>query len=372
MNNILINTSNLHGGGAVAVASSFIHELSLIIENGNNLNLLVSSEVAHNLNQKATRVEHFSSFKVIDFYGISALWKGISKEFKGYDIVFTVFGPAYFSFSKQWHIFGFAQPWILYPHNHTIKSFSILTRMKYRLMYMIQSLFFARADELVVELDHVKRGLANYQYLKNIPTHIVHSTIDSVFYCPDKWQPIDFPVTKGKIKLGVIARNYPHKNLSCLPEVKRILNEKYFLDADFLVTFSKDEWDNCPQKFQNEIINIGLLSLDQCPSFYNHIEGVIFPSLLECFSATPLETMTMNKPLFASDLPFIRDCCQKYAHYFDPMSVDDIANTIANYYLDLPEIQNNQLACAKLFADSFSSAKNRALSYLKIITKKQE
>ena len=37
----------------------------------------------------------------------------------------------------------------------------------------------------------------------------------------------------------------------------------------------------------------------------------------------------MRKPLFASDLPFIHDCCHAHAHYFDPLDVDSMADVIA-------------------------------------------
>ena len=363
---ILINASNLHGGGAVAVASSFIHELSLLNIEGKNISLLVSTEVAENIKQKNTNIDSFSSYKIRDFYGLSAIWKGISKEFEGYDIVFTVFGPAYFTFSKAKHIFGFAQPWILYPNNPIAKQFSFFYRIKIKLHYFVQSLFFSRADELVVELEHVKKGLSNYSYLKNIPTHIVYSTVDNIFYNPEKWQEINFPYSNADIKLGVIARNYPHKNLNCLAEVKKILSEKYNLKADFFVTFSAQEWNKCSEHYKQEIYNIGLLNLDQCPSFYTQIDGVIFPTLLECFSATPLESMSMGKKIFASDLPFIKDCALDYADYFNPLSVEDIACSIAKYFSN--KIKNEaQLVEAKEYVKAFSSAEVRAKKYLDII-----
>ena len=48
---ICINASNLHCGGGVQVASSFIYELSLLHDLPENITCLVSSEVAKNLHQ---------------------------------------------------------------------------------------------------------------------------------------------------------------------------------------------------------------------------------------------------------------------------------------------------------------------------------
>jgi glycosyltransferase involved in cell wall biosynthesis len=250
----------------------------------------------------------------MDVYGLSSIWSGVTKEFNKYDLVFTVFGPAYFVFTRTKHIFGFAQPWIIYPNNPISNELSYLKRIKQRFKYFVQSLFFSRADSLIVELEHVKKGLEKYSYLKNIPTQIVNSTVDSIFSFPEKWQPIKFPKTTVKIKLGVIARNYPHKNLKCFLELKHQLLNRYNLDVELYVTFSEDEWLSCSDEYKNEINNVGLLRLDQCPSFYDQIDGVVFPSLLECFSATPLEAMVMKKPLFSSDLSFIRDFSKECAH----------------------------------------------------------
>lgn len=364
---ILINASNLHCGGGVAVASSFIHELSLL-NPSSDISVLVSSVVDKNIQQKSTATSVFSSYKVIDFYGLSSIWGGVGKQFEAYDLIFTVFGPAYFLFSSKKHVFGFAQPWIVYPRNPVSKGMSFLPRMKTRLKFLLQSLFFSRADELVVELDHVKEGLKAYPYLKTVPTHIVHSTVDSIFYTPDLWQGVDFPSSSSNIKLGLIARNYPHKNLQCLPLVKEILQRDYGLSVNFYVTFPEPEWDECSEGFRAEVHNIGALKLDQCPSFYSQIDGVIFPSLLECFSATPLESMAMEKPIFASDLPFIKDCCHDYANYFDPLNPADIARVVAGYFLEPGAGKEAKLAEAKTYSDSFSSAKGRAESYLKILT----
>jgi hypothetical protein len=43
----------------------------------------------------------------------------------------------------------------------------------------------------------------------------------------------------------------------------------------------------------------------------------------------------MRKPLFASDLPFIRDCCLDYCNYFDPTDANKIALSISQYFKDI-------------------------------------
>ena len=108
------------------------------------------------------------------------------------------------------------------------------------------------------------------------------------------------------------------------------------------------------------------MSPDECPSFYEQIDGVVFPSLLECFSATPLEAMVMNKPLFASDRGFVRDVCGSHAMYFNPLDANNIADHIASYFKSNLD-RTAQLQQARNHALNFSSAKSRAEKYLHII-----
>ena len=58
------------------------------------------------------------------------------------------------------------------------------------------------------------------------------------------------------------------------------------------------------------------MSLAQCPSYFKELDGIILPSLLECFSATPLEALIMGKPIFLSDRQFNKDVVGDFYFYF--------------------------------------------------------
>ena len=134
----------------------------------------------------------------------------------------------------------------------------------------------------------------------------------------------------------------------------------------FYTTLNDEEWATKDEDFKKYVSTVGSLTPDQCPSFYQQVDGVIFPSLLECFSATPLEAMVMTKPLFSSDRGFVRDVCGDYSLYFDPEDAADIAEKIANYFksnIDYSE----RLTEARNHALNFSSARGRAEKYLEII-----
>ncbi len=367
MKKILINCSNLHVGGGVAVATSFIDCLSVIQHDDIDISLLLSSEVDQNLSALGVDPSLFTQYIVKDFFGLNALWKGLDNYFRDIDLVFTVFGPAYYLFPRAYHIVGFAQPYIVYPSNPISKNLSIPKKLIMRVKYKIQEWFYSRANSLVVELEHVERALRHKRLFMKKTIHIVYSSVHSVFNEPDKWGFLEIPFFPGSIKLGIISRNYPHKNLEILPDVKKRLQREYGLNVEFFVTLRDEEWMNCSLIFRKEIVNVGGLDLNQCPTFYSFMDGVIFPSFLECFSAVPIEAMMSKKPLFASDLPFIRDVCSCYCNYFKPSDSVDIARSISEYFYETEDQKAMFIDNAYNFVQEYPCPEKRASKYLSII-----
>ncbi len=365
---VLINCSNLHTGGGVAVASSFLDCISLEVEfRAVEVHVLASSEVHNNLVSLGVDFQLFSSYVVKDFYGISSLWKGLGRRLKEFDVVFTVFGPSYDLVFGSKHIVGFAQPNIIYPDNPVFKSLPFRDKVLTRVKYFLQELFFWKASSIVVELDHVKRGLKRKSrfYLKRID--VVESAVHSVYSDKSKWLPLDIHKECDVVNIGIISRNYPHKNLKVLPNVKNILESRYGFDVSFHVTFTSEEWDSCSDFFKMNVNNVGSLQLAQCPTFYSKMDAVIFPSLLECFSAVPIEAMKVKRPIFASDLDFIHDVCGSYAEYFNPLDEHSIAKAIYDYFSFPEEVREEKVLLAHDFVKKFPGPDTRARRYLDLI-----
>jgi len=365
---VLINCSNLHVGGAVAVATSFIKSVSVKKALEFDISILVSTKIMKNLLELGVDFSTFHSVTVADFIGIKALWKGLAKKMSGFDLVFTVFGPAYSLTKVNKHIVGFAQPSIIYPKSCAFLKVSIVNRFLMRLKFGIQKYFFSKSDSLVVELEHVKIGLQKIPSFHDKEIYVVNSAVDSVFSQPELWAPIDsVMISSSAIKLGLISRNYPHKNLDLLPYIKLALKKNHDIDAEFFVTFVPEEWGECSELFKKTIHNVGPLTLSQCPTFYESLDGVVFPSLLECFSAVPIESMLMGKPLFASDFSFIRDCCKNHANYFNPEDAHSAAVTIADFFSKPYEERKRSIDAARQFVNLYPSAADRAESYLNLM-----
>lgn len=361
---ILINASNLHAGGGVQVACSFINELPFISNTCIKFfDVIVSSEVDKNIHQN-TR-DFFKNYKVYNVFGLNNYKKNLGL-FDNYDLVFTVFGPCYYNI-KGINLVGFAQAWIIYPNNECYGLLPFFNRMKFKVKYFLQKFFFKRSDVFIVELEHVKKRLIKMGILKKDNIHVVYNTVSSIYYFPNKWESINIE-SSGNFRIGLISRDYFHKNTNILPQIKEILKNRYNQNIDFYVTFNNKEWTNKSSFFQESVINVGPLKVNECPSFYEKMDAIIFPSLLECFSATPLEAMMMKKPLFASDRGFIKDVCLDFAYYFEPTDPESAAAVI-NDFIENKNINelDIKLIAAQTHAKNFSSARQRAVTYTEII-----
>jgi hypothetical protein len=365
---VLINASNLHRGGVVQVASSFIFELSRK-RPAQNFTLWVSTKVHQELLSMGTNISEFANYTIVDAFGIRFMRLKQAQEIPSFDVVFTLFGPLYRRPSLKkpspYFITGFAHPLMIYPKNHVFKQLPIWTNLKYKVLFFLQKYFFKQSDHIVVELAHVQERLAHYRIKEASQVSVIHNCLNSVFFDTTRWTPLafNFSAYDKVIKIGYLGRDYLHKNTNFIAEVAKHLSDKNIV---FFVTFTEEEWTQKSKDFQSTIINVGPLKITECPSFYAHMDAIIFPSLLEAFSATPLETLAMKKPLFASDAFFIKDVCKDYAYYFDPMDPTTCAKAIADYFWG-SHSPRYDLEQAQIHAKTFSSPENRAAAYLTLI-----
>ena len=76
-----------------------------------------------------------------------------------------------------------------------------------------------------------------------------------------------------------------------------------------LLTLDEQEWARLPALVRRHAVTVGRVTVQQLPTVYEMSHASIFPSLLESFSATPLEAMVSGTPLVASDRAFVCDVC---------------------------------------------------------------
>lgn len=372
MKRVLINASNLHVGGGVQVATSFILELSKLSVCASEVDwsFYVSSAVDRNLEASGLCLDRFRNYQVVDVHGLGALNRKTSALFDGFDLVFTVFGPLYVRARLKSHLVGFAQPWIVYPQNEVFERLSFKQRLLFRVKFALQWLFFMRGDRLIVELGHVKERLESVKGFDPGRIDVVANCVSAVYFDDSKWSSVPGleDVDPDVVRLGFVTRDYPHKNLDFLPDVGRELARISGRKYRFYVTLNEQEWASRSPHFKDFVRNVGPLTVAQCPTFYRAMDGVIFPSLLECFSATPLEALAMRRPLFASDRGFVRDVCGDHAMYFDPLGPAAAAEQIVDWFeRRSKDEQTVQVERGYRHLLSLPSSRERARAYLEII-----
>ena len=289
--------SNIHSGGALQVANSFVAELLKLKSRPFSYKILISNEIASSFD-KDELIKSDWSFEVYNTYGIQALWSQLNKIQFEFDSVFTLFGPKYTFFRAKRDIVGFAQANILELNNPALKKLTYIKRKKLQIKHILQTWFFKRSDYLIVELDHVRESLENAGIFPKKSIGIVNNTVSSLYFDESSWLPLKIDKKKDEIAIGFITRDYPHKNIQILAKVAKILDKNYSMHVKFYFSLNEDEWKNYEHEFDKYGETVGSISVFECPNFYREMDAVIFPSLVESFSASPIEALIMKKPLF--------------------------------------------------------------------------
>ena len=355
---IYINLSNISTGGAVQVAMSFIDHV-ICSEINHDFYFLFSKRLYKEINKS-----HLAPFlnklnyKIISRRSLFFYFTIMQPK-----KIFTLFGPLYsvkLLSGRDW-ITGFAQAWILFPKNKVYNELDIITRLRFKIIFWIQKAFYFNSDTLIVEHEGIKTKLQEVFKSKNII--VAKNCLNQIFLDSNNWKPIVIPKTE-KFKIGVIGRNYIHKNLSIIPSVHKFLEKNHSIKTQFYCTLTSTEMFKMSDEFKEKVISLGELSINQCPDFYNNMDMIFFPSNLECFSATPLEALYMKKSIVCSNLPFNKNIIGKFGVYFEPNDAVSAAEKIAS---TLKKEINGQLKEAKKFVFSNFKSEDRFRIYINTI-----
>ncbi len=269
-------------------------------------------------------------FEVRDVDWRSGRWTGSDT-----DVTLTVFGPHYGRRPAGKHVVGFADVTLVYPEVSATSGCWRRTRRGIR--NRVARWSFRRADLILVESPALVPRLEAQLGIDPSRVRVVPNTVNAAFHAARV--PFAVPDSRAAagepIRLLYVARPYPHKNHRLLFEAIRRVNEETALEVELTVTLTAEEVRELDAGLPGEMIrSVGVVPLDQLPDLYASSDAVIFPSLLESFSATPIEAMTMRKPLLASDRDFVKAFCGAYPRYFEPLSVESIIDAIT----DIPNL----------------------------------
>lgn len=330
---MLLNLSNIKTGGGIQVSLSFMDYLSK--SDFKFKKILISKKLLAEIKKNKTDYKRGNVVVVKNLF--HKIW---FLTFHGQKSVFTLFGPTYgFKLKYVTWINGFAQPWILFPKNIVYKELNILKNIFFKFKFFIQKQLYKKSDFLVVEHEFIKNELRD-RIVKNSKIKVANNAINQIFLDKSSWKKIKIR-NSNTIKIGMIGRNYLHKNFSIALKVKKELLDRFKLKTEFYATLDLSEIKSINKSFSNNINCIGQLSLRECPEFYNKMDIIFFPSNLECFSATPIESVFMGKKLVCADYSFNKYLDSQLISFFTPNDHVSAAETLFRVISDKKKINLN-------------------------------
>lgn len=159
------------------------------------------------------------------------------------------------------------------------------------------------------------------------------------FVDTEKFSPSQEPITKHDVlKMVCVGRLMPQKNIPrFIDAIGKVIKDGYKIQVDW---YGQDLEDGYSKEVHNEIIKSGIgdsfifhQPSEKIQEEYRAADVFCLPSLYEGFPNTLCEAMSCGKPVLCSrvcDNPNIVIEGEN-GLMFDPLSVDDIAETIEKY-----------------------------------------
>lgn len=367
---VLLVASNLAVGGGVQVAASIVDELTKLVRQPeiraafpwlSGLTVELSPQVSANL---ADAPEGLSVTVTRSSWRDPSAWNPFAP--RPFDLETVVFGPRYGARRAPVSMVGLADGVSVFQWPAGLPRGTYLERARTALRSRVSRWIFARETYLVSESPSILAQFCRATGFDRARTAVIPNAVNRAVIDRSLQEPLTADlragVEPGTRLFAYVARGYRHKNHEFLGHVHSEL-ARLGVPAKFVVTLTDEEWAAASPALKEACRNVGPVSVAQVADLNNQCDAVIFPSLLETFSATPIEGLATNGVLFASDRDFVRDFCGEAAVYFDPLDPAQCAATIATTMRDEAQLRQLRARSAEL-STSLPSARDRAVRYL--------
>ena len=106
-------------------------------------------------------------------------------------------------------------------------------------------------------------------------------------------------------------------------------------------------------KIENRIVWLGYVPDDLLPNLYSEATAFIFPSLYEGFGLPLVEAMACGCPTLCSNMASLPEIGGKAAHFFDPLEISDMAESIRKVCED-SKYRQKLVQCGSKHAKKFN------------------
>ena len=215
-----------------------------------------------------------------------------------------------------------------------------------------------RANHIITNSEYTKSDVVtHYPFTKDKTTAILLGKNEA--FQPDHQMAFLDKYNIKKPYLLYVGTLEPRKNLSRLISAFERLIENGVCNHQ-LVLAGKKGWkiddlytqiENSPAK--NNIVLPGFVDKEDLAALYTNADVFVYPSYYEGFGLPILEAMSCGVPVVTSNTSSLPEVGGDAALYFDPMSIDDIYNRLAELLTDenlLLEMRRKGLERAKIFS----------------------
>lgn len=352
---VLIDASNLRTGGGIQVAASFVDEIHRLLRDGGGPEWLDETALWMSPDVKSNLMEPVS-LPTLDGYSSAV-----------FDVAFSIFGPRYRPPRARRTVMGFADVTLVYERPKSLPRLSVGDGARRLVRSALAKRSFRNADVLVTETEAVKARVVHALDVPADRVAVVPNSVSRTFLGSSAQHPAWPSPAPADVTFCYVTRAYPHKNLRFVGLLGERLRTVHGIGIRTITTLRDDEWNGLDERTRSFCHNIGPVEIGHARAVYEMADAAIFPSLLECFSATPLEAMAAGVPLFASDRDFVRTLCADVPFYFDPEVVDSAAAVIAEAFGQGPSQWMTRVQAGRKRVASMPSAGDRARTYLDLI-----
>lgn len=336
---LLLDGMPLHSGGGVQVAIALLENLR--VQSGVEFIAVLPHNLYSHLPPslraecgEGGRLRMLPKRSKLDILLAAGRLRRIEREYRP-DVVYTVFGPAYFR-ARAPHLVGFALPNLVYERDGILRAGPAT-----RISDTIRERLLQRANHWVVETETVRGRLAGLLGTSPDRVSVIGNSVNPLL---KRFEPEPLP-DRPPWRILVPSAYYPHKNLEIVPSVACALRQiAPAEDVEFQLTLEPDsaEWKRIAARAESLgvgglVRTLGVLQLDDLAEAYARARIVLLPTLREVSTAVYPEAFHFRRPLVTSDLDFARELCGRAACYVPPHDPNAIAGMIHRLLQDPKE-----------------------------------